>query len=296
VKSAKITFNILLLILVAQTGCNKNNDKPEPDIIEDQSCLVSGTIETFDIISFNIQQFPKEGPETIDRTAEIILDMDADLIALQEITSETELNKLLVLLDGWSGLWYPVSNGLWNLAYIYKDSEISIDNTKTKVIYENDSWSFPRPPFEIHVSHIPTGINTVVINNHFKCCGGDENENRRRSAADKLYEYIGANYEDIPVIVIGDLNDDIVENDDLDNVFLTFINDSSNYRFADIDIAKGSHYGWSYPSYPSHIDHILVSNELFSNIDTTLVYRPNKCISNYSELISDHRPVCLRLK
>ena len=35
-----------------------------------------------------------------------------------------------------------------------------------------------------------------------------------------------------------------------------------NYEFTDMYIAQSSSEYWSYPSWPSHLDHILISNEL----------------------------------
>jgi hypothetical protein len=66
--------------------------------------------------------------------------------------------------------------------------------------------------------------------------------------------------------------------------------------FTDMAIAKGSLLWWSYPSYPSHIDHIMVTDELFSEIDTVMVLKPEPCYSSWSEMISDHRPVELIMK
>ena len=36
--------------------------------------------------------------------------------------------------------------------------------------------------------------------------------------------------------------------------------------FTDYSIAQGNSFQWSFPTYPSHIDHILVSSELFDNV------------------------------
>ena len=52
--------------------------------------------------------------------------------------------------------------------------------------------------------------------------------------------------------------------------------DSTNYYFADLYISNSSSANWSYPNWPSDIDHILVTNELFnyftnSNVSTIRV-------------------------
>jgi endonuclease/exonuclease/phosphatase family metal-dependent hydrolase len=168
--------------------------------------------------------------------------------------------------------------------------------SSAKVLFRNDFQAFPRPPFEIKLTHIPTGIEAILINNHLKCCEGADNEHRRRNAADSLHKYINTYYPDEPVIILGDLNDEISGTTYESNVFWTLVNDPDNFMFTDMDIALGTATWWSYPSWPSHIDHICVSNELFQYIDTTIVNRPDRCFPDYEEIISDHRPVYLRLK
>lgn len=276
-------------------SCQKNPDSGNGGI-DFSECVIRGSSNTFDILTFNLEEYPKYGEETAQVVAELIKEMNVDIITLQEISSEEEFNKLVNRLIGWEGEYYPINNADLNLAYLYKISEISINKAESKVLYEDDYWSFPRPPFEIHATHLPTGIEAFIINNHLKCCGGAENEERRRSATDSLHKYISSNYPDDPVIILGDLNDEINGGSYETNVFWTMVNDPDNFNFTDMSIAFGSVAWWSYTSWPSHIDHICVTNELYNNIDTTIVYRPDRCYSDYHDVISDHRPVYLRLK
>jgi len=281
--------------LFAVSSCRKETPNNNRGIIY-SDCIVPGSDNTFDIVTFNIKEYPKYGEETAQKVAELIKYMNVDIVALQEISSEEEFDKLAERLIGWEGEYYPIDNSIWNLAYLYKVSEISLDLAKSKVIFEDDFSAFPRPPFEIHVTHLPTGIEAILINNHLKCCGGSDNEARRRNAADSLHKYIMDYYPDEPVIVLGDLNDEINGTSSETNVFWTIVSDSQNFMFTDMDIANGSSESWSYPSWPSHIDHIFVTDELFSSIDTTIVYVPDQCYNDYDDVISDHRPVYLRLK
>lgn len=298
-RSMNRNYNSLLILVLAisllMASCRKPPGSSD-EKIDFSDCLISGTANTFDIVTFNIQEYPRYGDETVEVVAELIKQMNVDIVALQEISSESEFDRLVERLIGWEGEYYPVDNSFWNLAYLYKASETIINEAESKVLFRDDYWSFPRPPFEIHVTHIPTGIEAILINNHFKCCGGTDNEDRRRSATDSLHKYISTTYPDEAVIVLGDLNDEINGTSLETNVFWTMVNDPDNFRFTDMSIARGSASWWSYPSWPSHIDHICVSNELYMNIDTTIVNRPDRCYTDYSELISDHRPVCLRLK
>ena len=97
------------------------------------------------------------------------------------------------------------------------------------------------------------------------------------------------------------LNDEL--NDDGVNVFQNFIDDSINYMFVDMDIANGPSTNWSYPGRPSHLDHILISNELFDefyNAGSTVQTIPAEDYleggwSDYEKYVSDHRPVVLSL-
>ena len=104
-------------------------------------------------------------------------------------------------------------------------------------------------------------------------------------------------------MVIGDLND-LIDEPSPNNVFDMFINDSSAYYFADSDIAAGPASNWSFPNWPSHLDHILITNELFtefahphSEIQTIKVddFIPGG-FSNYDYYVSDHRPVGIKIK
>jgi endonuclease/exonuclease/phosphatase family metal-dependent hydrolase len=293
-KLLRILF-LVLSISIFFASCRKTPSSNN-GAIDFSECVISGSGNTFDIVTYNIEEFPKYGEETAQVVAELIKEMNVDIVALQEISSEEEFNKLVDRLIGWEGEFYPINNSVWNLAYLYKISEISINEAKSKVIFEDDFWSFPRPPFEVHVTHIPTGIEAILINNHLKCCDGSENEERRRSATDSLYKYISDNYPDDPVVILGDFNDEISGTSYETNVFWTMVNDPDNFLFTDMSIARGIAVWWSYPSWPSHIDHICITNELYQYVDTTIVNRADQCYKDYQEVISDHRPVYLRLK
>ena len=67
----------------------------------------------------------------------------------------------------------------------------------------------------------------------------------------------------------------------------------------DLAIAEGPLSNWSYPTYPSHIDHIIITNELFNNhISTSTILIENALpdLSDYNNYISDHRPMGISLE
>ncbi len=289
------TAGVCFLLLLS--ACRKD---PLPPFPEDSgifdACVVPGSPGTLDIVTFNLEGFPKEGYTSVAAIASLVKAMDPDIIALQEIASQADFNRLLHLLPGWTGRFYLLDNDDWNLAWLIKNSEAEIISSSPRLLFEDDLWAFPRPPFEIAVRHKPRNRDIFLVNLHLKCCGGAENESRRQLASEKLKQYLDTSRPSDPVVILGDFNDEIASLNPLDNPFLNFISDTAGYLFADLAIARGSALWWSYPSYPSHIDHILVTNELASLIETTLVIKASPCYPDYNAHISDHRPVMMKLR
>lgn len=290
-------LSLLGLALVISTGsCRKVPDPPSPDDTSlFAACVIPGTASTLDIITFNVEGFPKEGYASVTALSALIKAIDPDIVALQEVASEADFDRLVKLMPGWEGIFYPVSNDDWSLAYLLKESETELLPGTVRMLFENDSWAFPRPPFEIRVRHKASGTELLIINLHMKCCGGSDNESRRRAASEQLKEYLDKERANDAVVMLGDYNDEISSSSASENPFLNFIDDPSSYTFADMNIAHGSMLWWSYPSWPSHIDHILVTNELMENIDTTVVIKASPCYPDYQRVLSDHRPVGIRL-
>jgi len=98
------------------------------------------------------------------------------------------------------------------------------------------------------------------------------------------------------------MNDQIAEPREY-NVFLSFLDKPEEYKFADMDIAlRPTYNNVSYPTYLSHIDHILITNELFDAFDAPdavcRVIRADEYMGtwqHYAALVSDHRPLGVRL-
>ena len=283
---------LIMSILFLFYGCAENTFTPPP-----LSTLKFGTDETLDIITWNIENFPKLNSLTVDYLSQLIIELDADIVALQEIGSDTYFNNLVNTLDGWNG---DRTSGSYGLAYIYK-SELNIVD-----IYEIDElnkYEFSRTPYMLTINWENETVH--IINNHYKCCGdgvinysnNSDEEYRRLQSIQMTKTYLDTFYTDQLVVVLGDMNDELNDSES-NNVFTKFIDDEY-YKFTDYDIAMGSSSYWSFPSWPSHLDHILITNELFDNHDTTYTLLAEKFFSGWAEydnIISDHRPIGIRLK
>jgi endonuclease/exonuclease/phosphatase family metal-dependent hydrolase len=278
------------------TSCRKEPVPPSPDDTGlFSACVIPGTSASFDLITFNVEGFPKAGYTSITTLAALIKTLEVDLVALQEVKSKADFERLIKLMPGWIGFMNPVNNDEWNLAYLFKSSEIEVMASSEKLLFGDDIVNFPRAPYEIQVEHKPSGKDICLINIHLKCCSGADNENSRRNASVKLKNYLDISRKNDRVIVLGDFNDEISASTESENPFLNFVKDPAGYNFADMVIAKGTPLWWSYPSFPSHIDHILISNELSSSLDTCMVVKAAPCYPDYSSHLSDHRPVEVRI-
>lgn len=287
-------FVVVILSFIAVPGYSQNlND------------LSFGTDSTFEVLTWNIEHFPKDDQTTIDYVKQIIEELDVDVLALQEISDTVLFKEMVGSLQGYQG--YFKSSWFAGLAYIYKSETVEVQD-----IYEiyttSPYWSaFPRSPMVIHFSYREESY--ILINNHFKCCGDgvldlnnpDDEETRRYNASQYLKDFVDTEFHEENVIVLGDLND-LLTDDPENNVFQMFLEDSLNYRFADMEIATGNSSQWSYPGWPSHLDHLLITNEFFdemeregSEVQTLKIdeYLAGG-FSEYDAHISDHRPVGIK--
>jgi len=306
---------VLVALVVPAPACRPSPPTGESSIdggqADSESSTVHGDIafgtnDTLDVVTWNIEEFPKNGEATVDAVVQILQGLDADLFALQEISDVDAFEQMVDQMPGWEG--YVQSEWYAGLAYLYRTGTIEVGRNYEIYTTEEFWAAFPRSPqvmefrFRTH--------EFVVINNHFKCCGDGlldqddswDEETRRMDATNLLKEYIDTNFSQSRVVVLGDLNDsltDMAQN----NVFTSLLNDPDNYLFADMGIAEGEAAEWSFPSYPSHLDHVLITNELFDGFeheDSSVLPLPVDEVFfdgwwDYERVVSDHRPVALRI-
>jgi len=279
----------LELIASDDTGINLGNQTTSTiTIVEEsyidpeyQSCLPTINDDEFEIATWNIKFFPQNG-NTLHSLLEFIPNTKIDLIGVQEIQNTTAFMNMADQLSGWTGVVENV-NGDIELGFLYRESAISSFGSISK-LFSGDTNAYPREAIIVDVTHV-NGLSAKVINLHMKCC--DDGRERRADASNKLKEYIDVNLADDNVIVVGDFNESLSSTSSFSN----FTSDADNYFFADQEISDGDIGNWSFPSFPSHIDHILCTSELADNVIGSYTLALDNCISSYSIDISDHRPV-----
>lgn len=293
----RIKYFVMALILL-MLGCSDNSSDTNvpitPGTIDFSECTIPTESNTLDIVSWNLKNFPFTF-QTLDLVKGILESLDADVIALQEIRSINDFEELVNQLQGWEGRVLTFGNSTQRLAYLYKTKEITLIEPVTHLFSENtdemnEAFTSVRRPLHARFQH-RNGLNFRIVNVHLKCCDGSED--RRRKALNKIKQKIDNEWFLDPVVVLGDFNDELV---DVDNVFDLFLNDATNFSFTTLPIAQGNSSNWSFPSWPSHLDHILITDELFNKELTTETLRFSACFAGYTTSISDHRPVMIRLE
>ncbi|MGB3465794.1 MAG: endonuclease/exonuclease/phosphatase family protein [Cyclobacteriaceae bacterium] len=245
-----------------------------------RNCLSAQSSETLEVVTWNIENFPMTS-NSVSTVVDIIRNMDVDIIAVQEINDPAAFTTVVNSLEGWGGKFYDVRGGI-ELGYFYKTTEITAFSD-LEIIFPDQNSPFPRQAVVATATHV-NGLEVKLVNLHLKCC--DDGSARRANASNLMKTFFDENEKDSNLIVLGDYNDEI----DVGSPFQNFMLDTDNYVFADQEIADGTSQNWSYPSFPSHIDHILISDELFDNHISSKTIKLSPCV-NYSRDVSDHRPV-----
>lgn len=287
-------FYLALGAALLLSGCGEHQvastGPTSPSFVQPQ-----GTAETLEVATWNIQNFPLQS-STVELVTKTIAALDIDLYAIQEISDTTAFGDLLSRLPGYDGFFSSDSYswGYLKTGVIYRRSIISV--SQIEQLFEDDWYAFTRPPLEAHVVAERDGhrFDFVLIVVHLKAGGDEEDVDRRRQAAQKLKAYLDeqiATAEEKDYIVAGDWNDEI-DDPPADNAFTVFIDDSMDYRFLTAPLA-GQWEDASYPRYGSLIDHILISQDAYSEYQggQTKTLRLDDELPEYSSEISDHRPV-----
>jgi len=298
---------ILVMVIMASislVSCGTDN------VVNNNTILPEYNENVVKIVTWNLKQFPLTN-STISELQYQIPQLNADIIAIQEITNTNYFDQLGIYLNDYSVLAsehyiYDESNNdddnYYNpiLGYIYNNDRVTVNDSYE--IFENDSRLFPREPFIVDITW--NNHDFIIINNHLKA-GGDnsidewdawDQEVRRRDALNALHSYIVEHFNNENVILLGDFNDQFHESIET-NVFTAFISDD-NFVFADLEMSLNSD-DFSYPSWKSHLDHIIVNQNLIETFGNPLsgcyTIKYDKIISNYFRDISDHRPVIIEL-
>ena len=288
-----------LALALGLAACGETEKTVTPPVGNPFEAAKVGTDTTLEVMTWNIENFPK-ADSTSALVQRIISGVQPDIVAVEEIANGAAFTSLDLRLAGWRGV-QTVTDNYQNLGFLYREDG-GLEYQASYQILADHRSTVMRIPLVLEANW--NGIPIVVIVVHLKAQdAGTEDETKRRESCQLLADYVAGNYAGKRVFIVGDMNDSLTDAAP-DNVFTVFLDDPANWRFADLAIAEGPAGGFSYPNYNSHIDHILVTDELFGALDT-----PGALVTTMSQLpailggwasydrdVSDHLPVIVRLR
>ena len=125
-------IKLMLVLNIFMLSCSNTNNPVSPILERSENYIINslnvvGSMETLDIITWNIEYFPKH-KLTLEYVHEAIDSLNVDIIALQEITSTEKLNDLNNFLgDNWISFRSGAINSTWGqLSYLINTNSINL--------------------------------------------------------------------------------------------------------------------------------------------------------------------------
>ncbi len=280
---------------IDNTDCVSNKESD----YSDYSVPSLGKDNALDIMTWNMERFPLKGSSTMKAVAEIIQDLDVDIIGVQEVIKIGDFAEMMSWIPEYDFVLSRQSSFL-EQAIIYKKNMFTVLGQDEPFAFD-DYYFAGRPPLVVDFLYSCGNIKQeiCVINMHLKCCG--DGLYRRQQSMKQLHGFLmekvssGKN----KIIAVGDWNDEL-QDTGIYQSFSPFINDREHFLFVTEKIVNDSTQQ-SYPSWPSFLDHIMISNgfiDLFEEQGTIRSVNIDEWIGGWNEyknLISDHRPILLSL-
>lgn len=259
--------------------------------------------DTLEAVTWNLKWFgdTRQGPSDDRRQTKNILQvtdsLKADLYAFEEVYDQGALDSLVKYMQGYHGFVATAYPRDQHTSFVYNTQ--TIDSVSSGIITEGQDehdWASGRYPFyfsfKYHFNGTTVPIYAVAI--HAKAGSGKDDYDRRKAAAQSLYTYLTNQKPDAKIIFLGDYNDDVDESiyNGAETPYQPFVGDQNHYLVVSKSLSD-SHQA-SETNYPSTIDHITISNELFPfyvNGSVAVFQHAEDFISNYGNSTSDHYPV-----
>lgn len=260
--------------------------------------------------------------------AKVVLQtLAADVIALQEVSDDAALDQLVAGLNGYAKAMSPRWSYSFDapdpnfppqkIGFIYNTSTVQVVSSRVMFSEMFDAiragtvalpdypggnsssfWSSGRLPFmatvDVTVNAVKKRIKLIVI--HAKSGSAQADYDRRKYDVKVLYDSLIAHYPADPIILLGDLNDDVDTSikAGAESTYKVFVDDAERFKALTFTLSQSG--ASSFPSSASFLDHLIISNELVSDYvaNSAVIEDPRNYITNYSNTTSDHLPVSSR--
>ncbi|MCX2739699.1 Ig-like domain-containing protein [Pontibacter anaerobius] len=285
---------------------------------------------TLDIATWNLEWFgstsngPSNEEQQYANAKKIITELDADIIAVQEIV---DVDKIIQLAEE-LGYKYEDMDTEWlysnsqRTGVLYRPEILKVKKEKTllSVLYadikagrttlagypasSSTFWASGRLPylvqFEANINGVRQYIN--IVNIHAKANSGDDitQYDRRKYDVQVLKDSLDAQYANTNLVLLGDYNDDIDESVVAGagaSSYSMYVQDA-NYKALTYELSQTGAYNLV-GSYKSFLDHIIISQNFVDEyIANSIAIRNDflSSIDNYGSTTSDHLPVMARFE
>jgi len=265
--------------------------------------------ETFDVVTWNIEWFGDEdrGPNDTERqynyVMSVILNLQPDLLAVQEIANRDQFRRLIGDLDGYSGFITNYSQPQ-QVGFIYNTE--TVDSLFSNLVdSDNGQSSYAwagRFPLEFVVQARVGNSSRIIYAVAIHAKAEDSNQesyNRRVTASRDIKAYFDQSVTPHSALIfLGDYNDDVIRSIHgtfFDSPYKNFL-DSPDYTIVTEPLSRRAAESWKRGTRTgSMIDHITINHHLHDYWlqGSEMVHVPDY-ISDFSNTTSDHRPVYAR--
>ncbi|NIS38216.1 hypothetical protein GWN91_03375, partial [Candidatus Saccharibacteria bacterium] len=178
----------LLVFMLILIGCNKRVNDPAEKLSQDDRIDIEqfGERNTLEIATWNIEMFPMHN-KTVSDVTEIILDLEIDIYAVQEITDNADFQRMLDSinvvdsLNQYDGRLNDEASFL-KTGIIYKKSIVDVLADTHLFVGDNDFAG--RPPYVLSVKAEKNNqifdFNLIVL--HLKAFDDPDSRARRQRA------------------------------------------------------------------------------------------------------------------
>ena len=316
-KASAKQFSLLLLssFLVLLSSCKfddvSGNTEPKTPTPNPPADTV-GTVQPdgiLEAVTWNLEWFgtgasdpDNNGPgnEILQRNnaLQVIDSLHADLYAFEEVNSKRWLDSLTTYMKGYEGFTADHITYNQKTAFVYNTQTIEpVAMGAIKEFQDDNDWAGRLPLyFRFNYTYpeqsITIPVYAIVI--HGKCCPDQDAYQRRKRAAQSLYNYLTRNEPETNIILLGDYNDDVDESihEGAETPYAPFVNDTNNFTVVTQSLSQQG--VSSTLGFDDMIDHITVSNEMagYYQLNSVKVFTEvAQFIESYGSTTSDHYPV-----
>ncbi len=239
--------------------------------------------------TWNLRTFPLT-QETVDRLVPVIQnDMQPDVLAVQEITSESAFASLASQLPGYDYLIDEDTFGDLRLGMLYRTDRVTITGTETW--FPNNGLAFPRRPFVVSLDIAGFDLRAVIL--HLKAQNTADDRQRRTQAIAELtnrLDMLLANDGEKDYVLLGDFNDELTDPVS-ENVFGPMLDAPQTFTFLTQSLEQSN--GYTYIPFKSMLDHIMITADALDEYGDgqTQILPLETTVPFYEDNLSDHRPV-----